>query len=688
LGRRDHQVKVSGVRVELSEIEGALDASGLLSGVVCIVSSGALVAHVVIAQGEHMDWVVRASLEAAAASRLPQQVVPHCFRTYNALPLAPGGKVDRKALEGSSTSEPIEDGSADDGPFIPLETALEEGVAWSWASAIGREAQSLGGGSNFMWLGGSSLSALRACRLLQTRVVGPWVAAEDEPGNSQLGEAGLMVPAEAPDGALCLLSAIMGPLAPCELLARPTLREYASFLQHEGLSVKAEPTNEYKVSKGSEDSATVTNGESVGSSGTIAELALVAAAQEARIVALKSLLASKTNVEGPARGRLPRGFTPLHAAASTGAVEVIGLLLEARASPRAMTREARTSPAHLAAARGDEASLRALLADRGPSGAATWARDVDEQTVLHLAARSGDVPCVQIALSRVRDVKASGGGMEARDRWGRTALQWAVANGHDAAAVALARAGACTSGLPEGSLPAPRPRGEGPRSRAAQQPLAVRKTLQTPERIAALVEAVPLPDLPATEAQRFALTALRDFCCGAREHREMALASGVASRLVALIGASVADNQDAGTETESNMALGGGESAIAAAAQTCRNLAADRTGASCLCTAGAVPALAGVASRGPGSEAAWRAAAALAQIADWQEHWDHLVGTGAAAILADMAERTGRLHVPEGLLGEASKCPEGQLSTNEVQKDISGPSALLLASPICSENGA
>lgn len=53
-------------------------------------------------------------------------------------------------------------------------------------------------------------------------------------------------------------------------------------------------------------------------------------------------------------------------------------------------------------------------------------------------------------------------------------------------------------------------------------------------------------------------------------------------------------------------------------------------GAAAAQAAGAIPALAAVAARGSGCSAAWRAGAALAQMADWQEHrvaWTSVVNS-------------------------------------------------------------
>ncbi|WP_188316616.1 non-ribosomal peptide synthetase [Solihabitans fulvus] len=97
VGRRDNQVKVGGVRVELSEIESALlshpqvlDAKVVLSG-----TDGAarLVAFLT-----HRDDPDVAALRRHARDALPPYLVPKQFVLLDAMPLTPTGKTDRRRL--------------------------------------------------------------------------------------------------------------------------------------------------------------------------------------------------------------------------------------------------------------------------------------------------------------------------------------------------------------------------------------------------------------------------------------------------------------------------------------------------------------------------------------------------------------------------------------------------------------
>jgi acyl-coenzyme A synthetase/AMP-(fatty) acid ligase len=97
LGRDDQQVKVSGYRVELGEVEAALRSlDGVADAVVVAVDddAGALGLHAVcLAPGS--DPV---RLRAELVGRLPGYMVPRRVLTVDQLPSNSNGKVDRRAV--------------------------------------------------------------------------------------------------------------------------------------------------------------------------------------------------------------------------------------------------------------------------------------------------------------------------------------------------------------------------------------------------------------------------------------------------------------------------------------------------------------------------------------------------------------------------------------------------------------
>lgn len=102
VGRRDHQVKTRGYRVELGEIEATLHRHPAVAEAVVVAIpdpelSNRLHAAVVLAQGAGAD---EAELQAHCALTLPRYMVPESVRVVTELPRTSGGKVDRVALAG------------------------------------------------------------------------------------------------------------------------------------------------------------------------------------------------------------------------------------------------------------------------------------------------------------------------------------------------------------------------------------------------------------------------------------------------------------------------------------------------------------------------------------------------------------------------------------------------------------
>ncbi|WP_073385101.1 amino acid adenylation domain-containing protein [Jatrophihabitans endophyticus] len=95
-GRRDDQVKISGFRVELGEVDAVLAATpGILAGAAAAVTRGdrTVLVAAVVAPGADP-----AALRAALAARVPAQLVPARVEIVESLPTTPSGKTDRAAV--------------------------------------------------------------------------------------------------------------------------------------------------------------------------------------------------------------------------------------------------------------------------------------------------------------------------------------------------------------------------------------------------------------------------------------------------------------------------------------------------------------------------------------------------------------------------------------------------------------
>ncbi len=100
LGRRDHQIKTRGYRVELGEVEAAVYAHDAIreAAVVAVPDERighALVAFVVPHDGQELSPV---ALKRHVSERLPRYMVPGAVHVREALPKTSTGKIDRQSL--------------------------------------------------------------------------------------------------------------------------------------------------------------------------------------------------------------------------------------------------------------------------------------------------------------------------------------------------------------------------------------------------------------------------------------------------------------------------------------------------------------------------------------------------------------------------------------------------------------
>ncbi len=195
LGRRDHQVKVRGFRIEPGEIEAALLAHPGVRQAAVVVSAGAgdapeyrtLAAYIAPPAGEEPPGT--AALRAHLSERLPSYMIPASFTALAELPTTPGAKIDRAALAaraagaaGGRRAAPAPSprpataprpAAPDPAPQSAPDAApapFEELVAGVWREVLGVEA--VGRDDNFFDVGGHSmLVALVHARLREALAV-------------------------------------------------------------------------------------------------------------------------------------------------------------------------------------------------------------------------------------------------------------------------------------------------------------------------------------------------------------------------------------------------------------------------------------------------------------------------------------------------------------------------------------
>ena len=156
LGRLDHQVKIRGHRVELGEIEAALERHPEVKQCVVVASEDLhgdrrLVAYFVPAAGSALST---GQLRHLLSETVPAYMIPAAFVSVSSFPLTPNGKLDRKALPSPDMSTP----ESDVAPLAPR-TPTEEVLAQIWCKMLDLKQVSLR--DNFFDLGGYSILAVR-----------------------------------------------------------------------------------------------------------------------------------------------------------------------------------------------------------------------------------------------------------------------------------------------------------------------------------------------------------------------------------------------------------------------------------------------------------------------------------------------------------------------------------------------
>ncbi|MEV0135191.1 amino acid adenylation domain-containing protein [Dactylosporangium sp. NPDC050688] len=157
VGRADRQVKVRGVRIELGEVEAALQAVDGVAQAVAEVANdprtGALLMAYVVPErpGELQLDTVR----SAVAGRLPAAMVPSVLVPLDAVPLTPSGKIDRRRLPAVEFAAVDELTEADEENSTPTERTMREEV---FAPLLGAR---IGNDVNFFAAGGTSLQAIQ-----------------------------------------------------------------------------------------------------------------------------------------------------------------------------------------------------------------------------------------------------------------------------------------------------------------------------------------------------------------------------------------------------------------------------------------------------------------------------------------------------------------------------------------------
>lgn len=179
VGRADEQVKLGGRRIELGEIDAALQSLPGVHGAAAAVQTTAagnqvLVGYLAPAPGTVPDL---AAARALLAEKLPAALIP-MLTIVDAVPIKTSGKVDRTALPW-----PLDTGGAGAAGDRPVLDGTAAWIAEQWQAVLGAAAEGLD--ADFFAHGGGSLAAAQLVSALRVRY--PTVTVADIYARPRLG---------------------------------------------------------------------------------------------------------------------------------------------------------------------------------------------------------------------------------------------------------------------------------------------------------------------------------------------------------------------------------------------------------------------------------------------------------------------------------------------------------------------
>eukprot|EP00397_Hematodinium_sp_SG-2012_P010228 GEMP01010337.1.p1 GENE.GEMP01010337.1~~GEMP01010337.1.p1 ORF type:complete len:821 (+),score=192.84 GEMP01010337.1:68-2530(+) len=406
-GRRDFQVKVRGVRIELEEIESVVP-SGLswAKGCFCYVEDAKL--HLVVDPVEGDTDILRYLLLHFLTSSLPATHHPHEIH-FGSIGLNLNGKIDR--AQRFATESVVDSHFADPN---------ERRIALRWSADLGRPLSTLNRNWTYSETGGDSLSALRIGRRFYA----------DE-GHEITDQTGILPP---PFDFLTIMET--------------SLKDYHALLVDAASKGKCDGgsihDNYSTIHGGALPAATHDEDKSEGEHDApehpAAAFVLRSTESNHKLV-LRALLKlytpqvakrrEKTRSQRRQPNEVRRYTSALHIAARRNFRECMKILLEACPSMVMAANNIGELPLHHCRS---PSSIALLLSYSCP----LTVRDNNLQTIVHACARRGDHESLEYVLPRWLDavrgdeksLKVFGTYVDWRDRWHRTPLAWACLNAH------------------------------------------------------------------------------------------------------------------------------------------------------------------------------------------------------------------------------------------------------------------
>lgn len=171
LGRRDHQIKIRGMRVEPGEIEAAICRHVFVqqATVIMYTDNDNMEENRLAAYFVAWQQLAPSELRRFLKESLPDYMIPAVLMQLEALPTTPNGKINRRELP-----SPLADRTQLDVVYMPPQTQLEHTIAAVWRAVL--SVAEIGIHDNFFDLGGHSLSLIEVQSRLQKELPFPITA--------------------------------------------------------------------------------------------------------------------------------------------------------------------------------------------------------------------------------------------------------------------------------------------------------------------------------------------------------------------------------------------------------------------------------------------------------------------------------------------------------------------------------
>ncbi|MGH2666630.1 amino acid adenylation domain-containing protein [Flavobacterium sp.] len=153
LQRKDSQVKLNGLRIELSEIEYQLEQIEAIEEAVVLVKEMQGNSYIT-AYIRTTEPTETASIKMLLGKILPKYMIPAIYIRLTAFPLTRTGKIERKSLPDPTTSD------LKTVPYVAPKNEIESKLAVIWAEVLKLDLEIVGTEDNFFELGGNSLQGV------------------------------------------------------------------------------------------------------------------------------------------------------------------------------------------------------------------------------------------------------------------------------------------------------------------------------------------------------------------------------------------------------------------------------------------------------------------------------------------------------------------------------------------------